>query len=205
MHISEGVLSTPVLITGGIVAFTGTAIGLKKLNYDKIMSVSLLTATFFVASLIHVPIGPGSVHLIMGGLMGLLLGWSCFPAILVALFLQTVFFQYGGLTVLGANTTIMALPPLICFYLFGSWLETNGKKRKTAAFACGFLSILLSSILQAIALSLTDKGFWHAAQLIIAAHIPLMFIEGIITMFTISFLAKVQPEFLQISRQGQDK
>ncbi|WP_457578057.1 cobalt transporter CbiM [Desulfomarina sp.] len=201
MHISEGVLSTPVLITGGAVAFAGTAVGLKKLNYDKIMSVSLLTATFFVASLIHVPLGPGSVHLIMGGLMGLLLGWSCFPAILVALFLQTVFFQFGGLTVLGVNTTVMALPALLCYYLFRSWFKTNGSKRKIAAFLCGFLSILFSSLLQAVALTITDSGFLHAAQLVIAAHIPVMFIEGIITMFTISFLAKVQPEFLQISEQ----
>jgi cobalt/nickel transport system permease protein len=201
MHISEGVLSTQVLITGGAVAVAGTAIGLKKLNYDKVMGVSILTATFFVASLIHVPLGPGNVHLILGGLMGILLGWSCFPAILVALFLQTIFFQYGGLIVLGANTTIMALPAVICFYLFRSWFKTNGKKRKLAAFSCGFLSILLSSLLMALALSLTDKGFIKAAQLIVAAHIPLMFIEGIITMFTVSFLAKVQPEFLQINDQ----
>jgi len=201
MHISEGVLSTQVLIAGGAVAVAGTAIGLKKLNYDKVMGVSILTSTFFVASLIHVPLGPGNVHLILGGLMGILLGWSCFPAILVALFLQAIFFQYGGLIVLGANTTIMALPAVICFYLFRNWFKTSGKKRKLAAFSCGFLSILLSSLLMALALSLTDKGFIKAAQLIVAAHIPLMFIEGIITMFTVSFLAKVQPEFLQINDQ----
>lgn len=197
MHISEGVLSPSILIVGGAVTFTGTAIGLKKLNYDKVMNVSILTATFFIASLIHVPVGPGSVHLVLGGLMGILLGWSCFPAILVALFLQTIFFQYGGLVVLGANTTIMALPAVVGFYLFRPWLEKNGRKRQIAAFGCGFLSILLSSILMALALSSTDKGFFQASQLIIAVHTPLMFIEGIITMFTISFLAKVQPEFLQ--------
>jgi len=199
MHISEGVLSPSILIVGGVIACAGTAIGLKKLHYDKVMGVSLLTSTFFVASLIHVPIGPGSVHLILGGLMGILLGWSCFPAILVALFLQTIFFQYGGIVVLGANTTIMALPAVICFYIFRPWFKKGRKKRQIAAFCCGFLSIFLSSILLALALSLTDKGFLKASQLIIAAHIPLMFIEGIITMFTVSFLAKVQPEFLQMT------
>jgi len=198
MHISEGVLSPSILATGGAVAFAGTAIGLKKLDYDKVMNVSLLTATFFVASLIHVPIGPGSVHLILGGLMGILLGWSCFPVILVALFLQMIFFQYGGLIVLGANTTIMALPAVICFYLFRPWFEKNGKKRQVAAFSCGFLSVLLSSLLMSLALFSTDSGFLHASLLIIGAQIPLMFIEGIITMFAVSFLAKVQPEFLQI-------
>ena len=101
MHISEGVLSPPVLLAGAAVAAVGTAIGLKKLDYDRIMTVSLLTATFFVASLIHVPIGPGNVHLILGGLMGIILGWSCFPAILVALLLQSLFFNFGGLLVWG--------------------------------------------------------------------------------------------------------
>jgi cobalt/nickel transport system permease protein len=144
-----------------------------------------------------VPIGPGNVHLILGGLMGIVLGWSCFPAILIALFLQSLFFNYGGLVVLGVNTTIMALPALVCFYLFRPWLRTNGRKRKIGAFAAGFLAIFLSSLIMATALWSSDKGFLQTAQLVIAVHIPLMIIEGIITMFTVSFLAKVQPEFLR--------
>jgi len=201
MHISEGVLSPPVLLIGGVVTVIGTTVGLKKLDYDRIMTVSLLTATFFVASLIHVPLGPGSIHLVLGGLMGIILGWASFPAILVALFLQTLFFQYGGLMVLGVNTTIMALPALLCFYIFRPWFETNGKKRQISAFAAGFLAILLSSLIMALALSATDKGFIRAAQLVIIAHLPLMIIEGFITMFTVSFLAKVQPEFLQLGKK----
>jgi cobalt/nickel transport system permease protein len=200
MHISEGVLSPPVLLIGGAVTVVGTAIGLKKIDYDKIMTMSLLTATFFVASLIHVPLGPGNVHLILGGLMGIVLGWSCFPAILVALFLQALFFNYGGIIVLGVNTMNMALPALICFYLFRSWLKKDGLKRKIGAFAAGFLSIFFSAILMASALGLSDKGFIHVAQLVIAAHIPVMIIEGLITMFTVTFLAKVQPEFLSLGK-----
>ena len=201
MHISEGVLSPPVLMAGGALTVVGSAIGLKNLDYERIMTVSLLTATFFVASLIHVPLGPGNIHLVLGGLMGMVLGWSCFPAILVALLLQTLFFHYGGLVVLGVNTSIMALPALICFYLFRPLVEQNGVKRKIGGFAAGFLAILLSSLLMALALASTDKGFIQAARLVVAAHIPLMIIEGIITMFTISFLAKVQPEFLRMGKQ----
>ncbi len=198
MHISEGILSPSILTAGGVVAFAGTAAGLKKLDYDKVMNVSLLTATFFVASLIHVPLGPGSIHLILGGLMGILLGWVCFPVILVALFLQMIFFQYGGLIVLGVNTVIMALPAVVCSYLFRPWFMQNGRKRQVAAFSCGFLSVLLSSVLMALALYSTDRGFFQASLLIVATQIPLMFIEGVITMFAVSFLARVQPEFLQI-------
>jgi cobalt/nickel transport system permease protein len=198
MHISEGILSSPVLITGGAIAAVGTTVGLKSLDYDKIMTVAMLTATFFVASLIHVPIGPGNVHLILGGLLGIVLGWGCFPAILTALFLQAIFFHYGGLTVLGVNTTTMALPALLCYYIFRPWIKTNGTKRKIAAFCCGFFSIFFSSVIMAIALATTDTGFFGVAKLVMAAHLPLMVIEGIITMFTVLFLSKVQPEFLGI-------
>ena len=109
MHISEGVLSGPVLITSAGLAAAGTAIGLKKLDYEKVAKIGMLSAAFFVASLIHVPIGPSNAHLILNGLVGLLLGWPAFPAILVALALQGAFFQYGGITTLGINAW------MICF------------------------------------------------------------------------------------------
>ena len=117
MHISEGILSAPVLLGGASLTAVGTMIGLKKLDLDRIMEVSMLTATFFVASLIHVPIGPASIHLVLSGLLGIMLGWVCFPAIVVGLLMQAVFFQYGGLMVLGVNGFIMAFPAVICFYL----------------------------------------------------------------------------------------
>jgi cobalt/nickel transport system permease protein len=200
MHIAEGVLSPPVLLAGAALTAVGTAVGLKTLDYERIMTVSLLTATFFVASLIHVPLGPGNIHLVLGGLMGLVLGWACFPTILVALLLQTLFFQYGGLLVLGINTATMALPALLCFYLFRPWLNQNDRKRSIAAFAAGFLAILGSAVLMALALASTDTGFLQVAKLLVVAHFPLMCIEGIITMFAVTFLAKVQPEFLRLEK-----
>ena len=134
MHISEGVLSGPVLISGGVLAAVGTAIGLKKIDYDHLARVGILSATFFVASLVHVPIGPSSVHLIMNGVVGLLLGWAAFPAILVALILQGVFFQFGGITTLGVNTVIMALPALLGYYIFTPLLHKGRKFVLLAGF-----------------------------------------------------------------------
>ncbi len=196
MHISEGILNAPVLIGCGVAAAACTAVGLKKLDIDRIMNVSLLTSTFFIASLIHVPLGPGSIHLVLNGLLGVILGWVSFPAIVTALLLQALFFQYGGFTVLGVNTIIMALPALLAFYIVRPWLKDNGKKRAVAAFAAGFLAIFFSSILMALALITSDSGFFDTAVLILAAQFPLMIIEGFITMFAVLFLAKVQPDFL---------
>ncbi len=196
MHISEGVLSGPVLLGGGAIAAVGTAVGLKKMDYDHVAHVGILASAFFVASLIHVNIGPSSVHLILNGIVGLLLGWTAFPAILVALVLQSLFFQYGGLTVLGVNTVIMASPSVICYYITGPFIKKGHKATLAGSFASGFLSVLFSAVLLGTALIFTEENFWEVSSAVIVAHLPVMIIEGIITAFCITFLKKVKPEIL---------
>ena len=155
----------------------------------------MLTATFFVASLIHVPIGPASIHLVLNGLLGIMLGWACFPAILVGLLLQAVFFQYGGLTVLGVNAVNMALPAVLCFYLTRPLLNSE-KTRPLAGFIAGSGAILLSAVFMALSLAFTDSGFLATAKITVLANIPIMVIEGFITMFIVSFIGRVHPELL---------
>jgi cobalt/nickel transport system permease protein len=196
MHISEGILSGPVLISGASLAAVGTGIGLKKLDYDQIAKAGMLSAVFFVASLIHVPIGPSNAHLILNGLMGVLLGWAAFPAILVALTLQGVFFQFGGITTLGVNTIIMALPAVFCYLVFGRLVRDNSRISAAAAFACGFLAVLFSGLLVAASLIFTDENFIKVAGIILVTHLPVMIIEGIITAACVAFLRKVRPEML---------
>jgi cobalt/nickel transport system permease protein len=196
MHISEGVLSGSVLFAGAALAAVGTGIGLKKLDYDQIAKAGMLSAAFFVASLVHVPIGPSNAHLILNGLVGLLLGWGAFPAILVALVLQAVFFQFGGITTLGVNTVVMALPATLCYLIFARFVRQNSRTAVIAAFACGFLSVLLSGLFVALSLIFTDENFLEVSGVIIAAHVPVMIIEGIVTAVCVTFLRKVKPEML---------
>ncbi len=195
MHISEGVLSAPVLFGGGALAAVGTAVGLKQLDYDRIMNAAILTATFFVASLIHVPLGPGSVHLVLNGLLGIMLGWSCFPAILIALLLQAVFFQFGGLLVLGVNTVIMATPALFCHYLVRPFLLRQ-RYQAVVSFAGGASAIFFAALFMALSLALSDQGFLATAKLVVIANLPIMVIEGFITMFTVAFLLRVAPHII---------
>lgn len=197
MHISEGVLSPAVLAGGAGLAAVGTAIGLKKLDYEAIPRVAILSAAFFVATLIHVPIGPVGLHLVLNGLMGLLLGWLAVPAILIALFLQALLFQFGGLTTLGVNTVSMAAPAVICFYAYRGSLRQQGTAAAVAAFACGATAILLSGLLVATALITTGQAFLEVAELVLLAHIPVMIIEGVITLFIFLFLKKVRPKLLE--------
>ena len=66
-----------------------------------------------------------------------------------------------------------------------------------AAFACGFTAILLSGVLVAAALLFSGQGFLQVAELAFLSHIPVMIIEGVITLFIFFFIRKVRPEMLE--------
>lgn len=199
MHISEGICSPPVLAAGMFLAAAGVAYGTKKIETENIPKVGVLSSAFFVVSLIHIPVGPAGVHLVLNGLMGLLLGWAAFPAIMIALLLQGVLFQYGGITSLGVNTVNMALPAVLCYYLFRGLVKSGDIRRiAIAGFACGFLSLMLSIAAVALTLLLTERGFLVAAQVILAVHVPVMVIEGLITTFALLFLRKAKPEIIEV-------
>lgn len=198
MHISEGVLSPAILIGGAVLTAAGVAAGLRNLDQKEIPSMGILSAAFFVASLIHVPVGPVSAHLILNGLVGLILGLKAFPVILVGLALQALLFQFGGITGLGVNTLNMALPAVICYYAFGWGLKPVNSRPVfiLAAFMAGFCAVLLAGIMVGFSLYLTGEAFLPAAKLVVAAHLPIMLVEGVLTAACISFLRKVKPELL---------
>jgi cobalt/nickel transport system permease protein len=199
MHISEGVLSPPVLATGAALSAAGLAWGLRKIEVEKLPQVALMAAVFFLASLIHLPVGPSSVHLVLNGLVGLMLGWAAFPALAVGLALQAILFQFGGLTGLGVNTFNMALPGVICYYLFSPWVMRDSRWASMAAgFAAGFCGVLFAALLTAVSLVASGDAFTSAAWAILAANLPGMVLEGVVTAAAVSFLRQVKPALLNI-------
>ena len=197
MHISEGVLSGTALAIGWAGSITCTAIGLKKTDMTKIVRTALLSSAFFLASLVNIRIGPSSTHLSLLAPMGLILGWSSFPAMLIALFLQAILFHFGGLLVLGANTFIMGLPALMVNIIFGRMVRGENKIFSgLMAFIAGFLAIIMGACLAGVFLGISDRNFLEAAKLLFYAHIPLALIEGAVTSFMIIFLRRTSPEFL---------
>jgi cobalt/nickel transport system permease protein len=155
--------------------------------------VAMTTSAFFVASLVHIPIGPTSVHLILNGLVGVILGPVAFLSILVGLILQAFLFQHGGVTTIGVNTLTMGLPALLSWWLFNLLRKIN---LFLAGFVAGANGVLFGTFLLAIFLISTGSEFIGVAKLAILAHLPVMVIEGIICGFVTSFLMKVRPEVL---------
>lgn len=203
MHIVDGALSVAVLATGAVLTIAGVAVGLKKMDYDHLPQVGVLSAAFFIASYIHLPIGFSSVHLILNGLIGLALGWAAFPALLVALFLQAVFFGFGGFVVLGVNTLNIALPAVMMYYLCRSGLSSPSPKVAATWGAIGGAgAIIVTTLMVALSLMLSGEAFALAAKATFIAHIPVMIVEGFVTAAAVLLIRQVKPEFLGINEES---
>lgn len=197
MHIVDGALANSVVIGGAIATVAGLAMGLRALPMEKIPAAGVLSATFFVASLVNVPIGPSSVHLILNGLVGLILGWAAFPALVVGLLLQAVFFGFGGVTVLGVNAFNIAMPAVIVGLLFGPLIRRASVR---AASLWGGLAGALANVMTTFgvagALALSGDQFLPAAKLVFLAHLPIVVIEGFLTAAAVTLIFKVKPALL---------
>jgi cobalt/nickel transport system permease protein len=205
MHITEGMLTAtePLLLRGGIVlaagaalTVAGTAVAVRRMRHEQIPRVGLMAAVFFVGSLIHVPVPPSSAHLVLNGLAGMLLGWSVFPALLLSLLLQAVFFQFGGLTTLGLSTFAMAAPALLFGSLLRGLLRRGPRWAAAAGFLCGCLSILGAAVLTGGAMVLASESFLAPAGVLVVAHLPVGLIEGLITGSAAAFLVRTRPALL---------
>ena len=197
MHISEGILPAWSLGAGVFLSLPGLTIGMRRLTPQKMPETALFTACFFVASLIHVPIGPTSAHLLLNGLLGIILGWRVFPAIFIALVLQAILFQYGGLTTLGVNTFSMAFPALVCYLLVHRHISPGqGMKSSVLGGMASGATVLTSGLFTALFLSTAGDEFLLSAKLLLSAHIPVAIIEALITGTIIKGLLRIKPEVL---------
>ena len=209
MHIPDGFVPPSICIAGYAITGGVTWYSLQQIKKDsnpqkKIPRASLFTAAFFVASLIHIPLPPASIHLVLNGMMGAILGYYSFLAILIGLFFQTVMFQHGGLSTLGINAVIMGIPALFAYYIFR--ISSNGRKKvwtQILAFCAGAGSLLLSAIIFTVIIitnitsDLDAQTEINAIYLSLISYVIQAIIEGVFTVMLISFLEQVKPEILR--------
>ena len=200
VHISDTVPLDPWLIMGGwavtaiILAYT-----LSKMKTEDIPRLSVITAAVFVASLIHISVGPTSVHFILNGFAGVILGILAFPCIFVALVLQCFLFGFGGVTMIGINTVNMGVPALIAYLIFktGTKLDIRPEtKSKVSLFGAiaGGVAVVLALVFLAAELITTGEEFYETTVLVVGTHIPIIVIEAIFTGVLAGFIATVTPE-----------
>lgn len=210
MHIPDGILPLPVTLGGYAVSVGVAWYCIRQINRREdpraaVPKAALLTAAFFVASLIQIPLPPAGVHLVLGGLLGATLGVFAFPAILVGLFFQAVMFGHGGITTLGINGVILGIPALAAAWLFHFHARRpNPSPMRTGIFGClaGAASIILSLVfftgilITNMPAHLDVGAECSALFILLAAHVPLIILEGIMTGFVVAYLRRVKPQLL---------
>jgi cobalt/nickel transport system permease protein len=203
-HIPDGVLAAPVLIGGGLLAAGLVAVGVRRLGEAQIPQTAVLAAAFFVASLVHIPVGPTSVHPLLNGLMGLVLGWAAAPAIFVGLLLQAAFFGFGGLTVLGVNTCNIALPALAVGLLLAPRLRRRPDRRHAllCGAAAGLLGAGLTALLVCASLALSGPEYRPALGIVLASYGPLAVVEAAVTAAATVLLCQLRPAMIGIGARA---
>lgn len=199
MHISDGVLPISVTVGGYVASAAIVAWSARRTRSEELPKLAVMTAAFFVASLVQVPFGPTSVHLIIPGLTGALLGPSAFLSIGLGLLLQSLLFQFGGLTALGANALMMGLPALVCGWFFQRYKGRTQLRQAIIGGLAGAVGTALAAIILAILLVAGGEDFFGVAKIALLAHVPVIIIEGVVSAFTIGFLARVKPALLRPS------
>ena len=173
MHISDGGLSTAVCAAGYAITAAGIAFAVKGTKEEDIPKISLMAGTFFAISLIMIPIPPSSVHPLMCGLIGIILGRRSPLAFFPALLLQALFFQLSWL-------------------IFYKWKSKNIllKGMTTGALSVIFVVLVLSALL------LTGGKF--AKETFIAlfvSHSVIMAVEAVLTGFAVRLMLKAKPDW----------
>ena len=196
MHISDGVLSLEATVVVSAISVIALAKAIKELKNDDISITAVASAMFFIASFIHIPFGVTQIHLILLGVIGILISWSSFVAIFVALLLQALLLGYGGIASLGVNLFIMAMPAVVVYYLYNTSFVKN-LNDKIKFFFVGFLGTFFATLFLTSILYFSKEEYNYVAYSIFGVNIITMVIEGIVSMFLLLFIKKVYPKILK--------
>lgn len=225
MHIPDGYLSpqTYVPLTVAFVAITAVAVRKVKqeVRARDIPYLGMAAAFSFIIMMFNLPVPGGTTgHAVGSAVIAILFGpWAATIAVSVALIIQALIFGDGGITTLGPNCLNMAIfMPFMAYWLFKVF--SNGSVRKSrvssSAFASGYLSLVMTSILTAvefgiqpaIASSADGKALYCPYDLKVA--IPAMAIEhllifgiaeGVLTMLIVSYFVKNEPGLVYVFRK----
>lgn len=196
VHISSGVLANGWLAGGYLLLAVLLLPAIYKLREDDIPRIGVFTAAFFIASSLRIPFAVGSVHLILNGLVGVMLGRRAMLAITVGLVLQSLLLHHGGMDALGVNACIVGLPALLaglCFPL----LKQLGLSGFLRGFLLGSGAVAAAAALNFLVLLAGGKDDWDVlAKFVLLAHIPVVLVEGLLLGIVVPYVEKVKPEML---------
>lgn len=197
MHIPEGFLDIKTILATDVVAGALILISAKKveekISSESVARMGIASAYVFAVNMFAFPVvGGTSAHLTGVVLISAVLGgWEGFICSSVALFLQAILFQHGGILSLGANIlNISGWGALL-----GSITRSFKKFTASVGGVFSFIAVILGSITCAGELYLSGRGsFLRGATVMAVGNLIPALIDGVITFFVLKFLKRVKFE-----------
>ena len=205
MHMPNVLLSPGV---AGVTLIAAVAVLLlaartaKTVGGQKLPLMGVMGAFVFAAQMINFPIVPGvpvSGHLSGGVLLAILLGPSAAIVTMTAiLIIQCLLFQDGGLLALGCNIINMGVVPcLLGWWIYRAVAGRGGRWRlfPAACVACvaGVTAGAALVPLQAYVSGVLLIPPLHFLTVMVALHLAIGFVEGLITFAVVAYLRRVRP------------
>ncbi|MGA0540990.1 cobalt transporter CbiM [Neotabrizicola sp. VNH66] len=193
-HIQDGVLSAPVLAGGAVLTVALCAWSMRGASDRAVTRAAVLGSVFFAGSMLAIPVGPSSVHLMFAGLMGLIIGPLAVPAVLAALVLQLVLFGFGGVTTLGVNAFNIAMPGVLAGMVLAGPVRRAGPGGAAVLAGLGAgLAVLGTAGLVALSLALSESAYLPAARVLALTYLPLALIEAAVAAAAVGYLHRAHP------------
>ena len=191
MHIADGIFPLPIAAAANVTALGAASWLGRRIGAGEIPRTGLMASALFLASLLHFPFAGTSIHLGLFGLAGILLGRTAFPAVFIALLLQALLFQHGGLFAIGLNAVNMGLGALAAALIW----RTPRLPAAVRAFAAGFAGILVPAALMISEFLLI--GYGRRILFLAAVYSAVAVLEGALTVSAVLFLRQAEPALLE--------
>ncbi|WP_114453736.1 energy-coupling factor ABC transporter permease [Halopolyspora algeriensis] len=211
---SDGLLNAPTSLLFGAVAIIGVGVALTRARSDlddrAAPMAGLVAAFVFAAQMINFPVLPGvSGHLLGGALAAILAGpWVGALCVSIVLVVQAFLFADGGLTMLGANITNMALIGTALGYLVALAMRPIAARGRSGlmatAFVAGFVNTVAASLGFVLEYAIGGAAGYSvvtAALAMVGVHSLIGLGEGIITALTVGAVAGARPDLIHLLRR----
>lgn len=210
MHIPDGFLDTKTWVgMGGIsTIFIGIAVrkANKKISEKHIPLLGVMAAFVFAAQMFNFPIGGGtSGHFMGAALIAILLGpWASVLIMTTVLTVQCLVFQDGGVTALGANIFNMGVVGGFFGYYISAIIQRSVQNTRgflAGGFIAAWCSLVMSAVCCALELAVSGTAPLRIVLPAMAGiHAIIGVGEGLITIATLSLLARVRPDLLTLQK-----
>lgn len=206
LHIPDGFLNLPVIVSTSLAAIGLIALALNRVQaeyQEKAVPLMGVCAAFvFAAQMINFPIPGGtSGHLLGGTLAGALLGpWAGALVMTVVFIVQSVMFQDGGLTVLGANIFNMGLVGTFGGYYLYKVIRFAIGRNKLSGMVVGVAIASWTSVVAAAAIAALQLAVSGTVPLAVALtamaswHVIIGIGEAVITVVALSSIWRTRPD-----------